>query len=337
MKKNLELLARFERGSMTESIHTGHIAVVGAKGSLIGYAGHPGTAVYIRSAAKPLQATAVVASGAAKRFGLTQAEIALMCASHAGEDIHAELAASILAKIGRSEGVLLCPASYPQHKATADRMQQNGEPPSKLRHTCSGKHAGMLAMAEALGADGGAYVSPAHPVQQEMLSLTARLAGLGESRIRLAVDGCGAPVFAMPLDRLAAAYAALAFPDMLDDTAAEAARTVLASIRSEPYLIGGDERFDTLIAQATGGRLIGKMGAEGIYALAAPQERAALAVKISDGAERALYPVVMEALMQLGWLEESEVSALRSFHRPAVRNGNGNETGAIVPDFVLLR
>ncbi|MDF2715898.1 MAG: putative asparaginase [Paenibacillus sp.] len=330
-----ELLVRVERGPLTESVHQGHIAVVEAKGSLIAYAGDPGSVTFARSAAKPLQAVPVIEAGAAERFGLTGEQIALLCASHSGENEHVQTASDMLRKLGLAPDTLLCGPHYPFHEPTADRMKRVGEEPTRLHNNCSGKHAGMLALARIMDAPTGGYVSLDHPVQQAMLRAVADLAGIPSGRIHLGTDGCGVPVFGLPLDRLAYAFATLGSPARLDGPRASACRTILDAVRNHPHYIAGTDRFDTRLIQATGGRIIGKMGAEGVFALTVPGEGTALAVKIADGAQRALYPAVVEALIQLGWLKPDERAALASFHRPPVRNWSKDEVGAVVPDFKL--
>ncbi|TMV46072.1 asparaginase [Paenibacillus mesophilus] len=330
-----ELLVRIERGPLTESVHHGHIAVVEAKGSLLAYAGDAGYLTFARSAAKPLQAVPVIEAGADRRFGLTGEQIALMCASHNGESEHVRTVADMLGKLGLAPDALLCGSHYPFHEPAADRMKRAGEEPTRLHNNCSGKHAGMLALARIMNAPTGGYVSPDHPVQQAMLRAIADLAGVSPGRIRLGTDGCGVPVFGLPLDRLAYAFATLGAPARLDEPRAAACRTILDAVRNHPHYMAGTDRFDTRLIEATGGRIIGKMGAEGVFALTAPGEGAALAVKIADGAQRALYPAVVEALIQLGWLKPDERAALAPFHRPPVRNWSKDEVGAVVPDFKL--
>ncbi|MDF2721920.1 MAG: asparaginase [Paenibacillus sp.] len=331
-----QLVVRIERGPLTESVHRGHIAVVDAQGGLLAQAGDPRAVIFARSAAKPLQAVPVIAAGAADRFGWSVRHIALLCASHNGEQAHVEAVAAALSKLGLQPDTLTCGAHYPLYEAEADRMKRAGELPTRLHNNCSGKHTGMLALAQLLDVSTDGYASAGHPVQRAMLASVAELAGIEAERIVLGTDGCGVPVFGLPLDRLAYAFTAFGgAASRLDQPAADACEAVLRAMRAEPFYIAGTDRFDTRLIEATGGRLVGKMGAEGVFALTAPGEGAALAVKIADGAQRALYAAVMEALVQLGWLSADEQAELRAFHRPPVRNWSGDEVGAVVPDFQL--
>jgi L-asparaginase II len=196
----------------------------------------------------------------------------------------------------------------------------------------------MLALAAALGVPAHNYHLHEHPVQQQMLATVAQMAGIASERIILSVDGCGVPVFGLPLARLAAAYALLGTPDeRLSAERAAACRRIVAGIRAHPFLLAGTDRFDTALIEATGGRIIGKMGAEGVFALTIPDERFGLAVKIEDGSLRALYPAVVEALRQAGVLSQEELLRLQRFHRPAVRNWRNEIVGSIEPDFTLRR
>jgi len=331
----IEPSVRVERGPLTESVHRVHIAVVDREGRLLAHAGEPRRLTFARSAAKPLQAVAVLAAGAAERFGLSGEQIALLCASHNGEPRHVEMAASLLERLGLTADDLRCGPHFPFHKPTADQMKRDGIAPSRLHNNCSGKHAGMLALALLLGAPLSGYPSPDHPVQQAMLRTVSAMTGVPAADIPLGTDGCGVPVFGLPLDRLASGFAALGQPDRLSAAEAAACRTIVAAMRAHPYYVAGTDRFDTRLIEATRGRIIGKMGAEGVFALTVPDEGTSLAFKMEDGAMRALYPAVMEALVQLGKLKPDELDALREFHRPPVRNWSGDVVGSIVPDFRL--
>ncbi|MFC3770012.1 asparaginase [Paenibacillus sp. GCM10012303] len=329
------MLVRAVRAPITESVHRGHMAVVNTAGKLLASAGDPGYRTFARSAAKPLQAVPVIEAGAAERYSFDGGQIALMCASHNGEPEHLQAALELLAKLGLTEAALQCGPHYPYYEPAAERMKRAGEQPTRLHNNCSGKHAGMLALALLLNASTDDYMSPAHPVQQTMLRTVSEFSGVPSEDIALGTDGCGVPVFGLPLDRLAYAFASWGAPDRLSTPTAEACRKIIRAVRSHPHFIAGTDRFDTRLIEATGGRLVGKMGAEGVFAVANPERKAALAVKIEDGAQRALYPAVTEALVQLGWLTLDETEALRTFHRPPVRNFRGAIVGELVPDFAL--
>jgi L-asparaginase II len=331
-----ECLVRITRGPLTESVHLGHLAVVDTKGSLTAAMGNPELVTFARSSAKPLQAIPVIESGAVEAFGLVPEEIALMCASHNGESRHVEAIERFLNKLGLSGAHLQCGPHYPYYEPAANRMKQTGEVPTTLHNNCSGKHSGMLALALRLGASPEGYMAPEHQVQQRMLEAVSAMSGVPAERIALGTDGCGVPVFGMPLAALARSFAALGRPDgLMHEARAAACRTLVAAIRRAPYFLAGTGRFDTRLVEVTEGRLVGKMGAEGVFAVTAPERGMALAVKVEDGAQRALYPAVVEALRQLDWLSDGELELLREFHTPPVRNWAGDIVGSVMPDFKL--
>lgn len=332
---NAEILVKVMRGSLAESVHRGHAAVVNADGELLFFAGNPEYATFARSAAKPLQAIPIVESGAADHFKLNERDIALLCSSHNGETAHVEAVEQLLNKIGLSAGNLQCGAHYPYHTASADRLKQRNERPTAIHNNCSGKHTGMLAYAVHKGYPLDNYLSLEHAVQQSMLQTVSEMCGLNPAELQLGTDGCGVPVFGMPLSRLAFAYARLGFPEQLPAAKRQACRTIIRALRENPFYLAGSSRFDTRLIESSSGRIIGKMGAEGVFALCVPDERIGIAVKVEDGTMRALYPAVVEIVRQLGLIAGSQLDALESFHTPVQTNWRGDRVGIIVPDFRL--
>lgn len=332
-----EIIVHIIRGSIVESKHRGHIAAVDAQGCLHYYLGQHTCFVYARSTAKPLQAIPVVETGAAKKSGLSMKEIALLCASHSGEPEHTDAARSILEKSGFTPDDLACGAHEPFHQPTAAALRRQGKMPTPLHNNCSGKHAGMLTLAAFQNVPSFRYFSPDHPVQQQMLQVVADMCGLPEEDVALGIDGCGVPVFGMPLNRLAYAFARLGKPAGLAPSRSEAIGIIMEAVRNNPRYIAGTDRFDTRLIEVTKGRIIGKMGAEGVYALTIPEHGLGMALKVEDGAERALYPAVVEALAQMHQLNETEQEELKRFHTPALKNWQEKEVGRIVPSFRLQR
>lgn len=330
-------LVEVSRGEVTESVHRGHIAAMDSRGKLIAYVGNPQHYGYMRSAAKLLQVIPLLEARGDEQFGLTEAETALCCASHSGEPAHVNTALSILNKLGLGESALECGPQEPMYKPAADVLKQEGLQPSQLHNNCSGKHAGMLALAKAMDVSIEQYTRLAHPVQQKMLHTVANMCGVPAESIKLGIDGCGVPVFAVPLASLAYAYARLGSPEELSPKRAAACRKIIQVICKHPYYVAGTDRFDTRLAEVTQGRIIGKMGAEGVYALTVPDRGIGVAVKIEDGAERALYPAAAEALMQLEAVTRKEADQLAEFHHPHVLNRRGEIVGVIRPAFQLLQ
>lgn len=282
------------RGDLIESIHRGRYAVRDARGEEIDSVGDPEDYVCLRSSAKPFQALPLVFSGAADAFGLTREEIAVACASHNAEPRHLAAVRSILRKAGLSEEYLHSGAHPPIHALSAARLARSGEEPRPIHGNCSGKHAGMLAVCAHAGWDPAGYRDPEGPLQKLVRRTIAKLCVIEPEEIRLAGDGCGVPVFALPLGNLALGFARLAvgaedFPEDL----AEAVNRIRDAMRRYPFMVAGTGRFDTELMQATD--LIAKSGAEGVFAAASP-EGWGLALKISDGASRAVAPAVLAAL-----------------------------------------
>jgi len=326
---------RVYRGAITESIHRVHLAVVNTTGTLLHQAGDPHLLTFARSTAKLIQALPILESGAADHFGLGEAEIALCCASHNGEAEHVSTAQGILSKLGFTPQHLQCGAHDPYHAPTAQAIREQGMVPTTLHNNCSGKHSGMLALCAHLGATPATYMSIGHPVQQLMLEAVSEMSSVPTNQMQLGIDGCGVPVFGMPINKLALAYARIGSPEGLEETRASACRRIIAALRRYPHYLAGSDRFDTSLIEVTNGRIIGKMGAEGIFALSIPEQGLGFVLKIEDGNQRAMYPAVVEALKQLDLLHESEVNALASYHIPPIYNWQGTKVGYIQPDFQL--
>ncbi|MBC8079005.1 MAG: asparaginase [Gorillibacterium sp.] len=325
------------RGELVESTHLIHIAVTDSAGSLLYSVGNPERITYCRSSAKPLQAISVVESGVIEHFGLTEAELALICASHNGEEYHVRHAAGILAKLNLTEKDLQCGAHYPYYAPAMEALKAENIAPRTLHNNCSGKHAGMLALALMIGAKTEGYPLPQHPVQQRMLTTISTMSNIPIANITLGIDGCGVPVFALPLRALAYAYARLGQPQDLSVKYTDACDRITSAIRKHPFALAGTDRFDTRLIEVTQGRLIGKLGAEGVFAVTAPAVGLGIAVKVEDGSLRALYPAVAEALHQLDLLSVNELTELADFHHPYVTNWQGTRVGQIIPEFLLSK
>ena len=316
-------LVELSRGGLGESLHRGAVVACAPDGKRIKGLGHPAMPTFLRSAAKPLQALAVVESGAHERFGLTPAELACMCGSLNGEDFQVEAVRGILGKAGLSEDLLACGVHPPSHRPTAQAMAQRGEKPKPVHNNCAGKHAAMLALCAHLGFPTKNYIALNHPVQQLILHAVAEICLYPAEQIGIGIDGCGVPVFRLPLFSLAGAYARLAAPAEagLRPELAQAAQTLMAACLAHPEMIAGTGRICTRLMQAAPGRFLAKTGSEGSYALALPGLKLGVALNIEDGAMRALGPAVSEALHQLGVLDHAALEGpLADLHRPQIKN-----------------
>ena len=332
-------IARAVRGDRTESWHAGVAAVVTADGRRVARLGDPATATFLRSAGKPFQAMALLAAGGEKAFGLSDADIALACASHGGTPAHAERAASMLERGGFGPEDLLCGAHAPLDAMAARELREAGGEPAALHNNCSGKHAAMLLACRLRELPTAGYDAPDHPLQRENRERIARLCGVPVRGLGVAVDGCSVPTFHLPVAGAARAWAALADPEAagLAGEEAAAARRVIRAMAAEPAMVAGPGRFTTRLIEATGGRVIGKEGAEGVYAVAVRGPSAlGLLLKVADGGERCRDGVVLELLRMTGSLSGEELEGLESFHRPERRNHRGLLVGRIEPVPELL-
>lgn len=333
------------RGPVVESVHMGALAVVDAAGELIAGTGDPNLVTYLRSSSKPLQVLPLLEHGGADAFRLSDKEIALMCASHSGTDDHAETVAGIQAKIGAAESDLLCGIHPPMHEATAEAMRARGEPFTANRHNCSGKHTGFLASAVLHNETKEDYINPAHPVQQMIIQTFAEMIDFPPEKIAIGVDGCSAPVFAVPLYNAALGFARLCDPRGLPPQRAAACRKVTRAMAAHPFMVAGPDRFDTIAMQLGGGKFITKGGAEGYQAIgilpgALGEGSPALGItfKIADGdlTGRARPLVGSEILHRLGLLTADDIAGpLAHLAARPVTNWRKLEVGEMRPAFKL--
>jgi L-asparaginase II len=317
-----------ERAGLVESTHRVHVAVVDSTGRLSASVGDFERVVFQRSAAKPFQAVPLVDDEVVERFGLTSEELALCCSSHSGEPEHASLAKSILSKVGLDEGDLECGPHLPLDSAAAQALLRAGESPTSIHNNCSGKHAGMLALAVAHGWPTRGYINRDHPVQERMLTEVGRWTGLPEGEIALGRDGCGVLSFATPLVSLARGFARLGASD-------GPPRQIVAAMCAHPFVVAGTGRFGTVLGEAAGERVFGKVGAEGVFAVGSTDGSFGMAAKVEDGGKRATPVAVLHVLDQLGVLDGYESERLNAFRCPPVRNTLGEEVGVIRADFRL--
>ena len=338
-----EPLVEVRRGALTESRHRGHIVAVEPNGRIVRYLGAPENVTFLRSSAKPFQALPLVVSGAADHFDFNDREVALACASHNGEPIHTELAASMLKKIGLGPEALKCGIHEPYSQQVARELRERGNQPNVLQNNCSGKHAGMLALAKYLGADIENYDSPENPVQIAAGRTIASFSGVPVDDLAVAIDGCGVPVFGITVKAMALAYAKLVSPSAEpDETTRAACRRIVDVMTRYPELIGGTtDRLDTEIMRSSPGRIVSKVGAEGVYTAGVlPCEEwpsgLGLALKIEDGNDHRARPtVVIEALRQLGVLRDESLEFVSRYAFFPIKNPRGDMVGEIRASFSL--
>ncbi|HEX8921324.1 MAG TPA: asparaginase [Pyrinomonadaceae bacterium] len=340
-----EPLVEVRRGSITESRHRGHIVAVDGYGQIVAQLGAPHTLTFLRSSSKPHQAIPLLATGAADRFGFTEKEVAIACASHNGEAIHTETVAGMLRKIGMDMTALKCGAHEPYSAEAARELRERGEQPSVLHNNCSGKHTGMLALALHLNAPTETYDEPSNPVQLNIVRRISQFSGVPVEDVAVGIDGCGVPTFGVTVRAMALMYARLvAPPPEFDEETRRACRRIVSAMTKYPEMIGGRaERLDTVIMQAAPGELISKVGAEGVYTAGVlPCEEwprgLGLALKIEDGEDRRARPtVVIESLRQLGVLKDGAMESVKPYASFTIENRRGDRVGEVKASFELQR
>ena len=322
----LNLDVEVTRADVVESQHRVHAAVIGADEVLVAAARDAHLVTMWRSCAKFFQIIPLLASGGFQQLGWGHEELALAVASHGGEPEHLAVVARMLASLGLEEGDLACGPHEPLSSRGSKLWRESGQPLTRLHNNCSGKHAAMLARAKTSGWATRGYEQADHPVQRACLGEVSSWTGVPLDDMPVGIDGCGVAVMALPLDRMALAYSRWGRAVQAGED--HPARTA-ASIRKHPELLGGTDRFDTVLLQETAGAIIAKVGAEGVHSVAVPGMGLGLAIKVEDGALRAQHVAVLTALQQLGVLPNELPPRLADFiHRP-VRNTRGEQVGEI--------
>jgi L-asparaginase II len=327
------VLVEVIRGAMVESAHRGAAAVVTADGSVHRSWGDVERPVYPRSAIKPLQAIPLVESGAAERFGLGDAEIALAAGSHRGTPLHVNAIAAWLARLGLGAEHLECGAQAPFSATAAEALRREGKPFTALHHNSSGKHAGFLTTALHMQEPLQGYIRPEHPVQRRVAQVIGEMTGADLDRAPCGLEGCGIRVYGIPLFRLALGMARLVAPAGLPPQRAAAARRVWGAMAAHPELVLGPGRLSTVIMEITAGAVIVKGGSEGVFVAAIPDRGMGLALKIDDGAQRAADVALLAILDQLGVLAPEHVRVLSDRMAPVLTNALGTLVGTIRPCF----
>ena len=315
-----EVLVEAIRSGVAERSHRGDVAVVDAGGGIRYYVGDPFKYTFMRSAAKPLQALAIVETGAADAFGLSAEELAVTCASHNAEPGHVAAVRSILEKAGLTEDCLRCGVHPPIDEESRAALYREGGRASSVHSNCSGKHAGMLAVCAHMGWPIEDYWHADHPLQHLLLENVADMAGVAVEQVGLGIDGCGVVVHAMPIAAMARAFVRLATGEGLSGDRIRAARAVSDAMGAHAFMVGGTGRVCTGLNGLSGGRFTSKGGAVGVYCAASAELGLGVAVKISDGNGQAAGIAALESLSQLGAFTEEDLETLRSYHCPDNKN-----------------
>jgi len=331
------MLAKVIRGETVESVHRGHIVAIDGDGRTLLEIGDRFVITYFRSASKPFQVLPCVTSGAADAFGFATEEIALACASHSGEPTHVKVCRRMLEKAGLSESELQCGRHLPFNEKETERLLRANAEITEVYNNCSGKHIAMIAFAKHIGTDTSRYLECDHPIQQKILETISVLCDIPKEQIPIGIDGCCVPNFAMPLSSMARGFLNLVAPSnhLSHDFHSAAGRAVDAMLKY-PELIGGTDRLDTILMKAASGKLISKVGADGVWLCGVlPCEEypsgVAVALKIEDGDDKRARPVVaVDVLKRLGVLSHG---ALPELSPMLIKNRCGDIVGNVAASY----
>lgn len=325
-KTPVPLTVALTRGNrIIESRHAVHAVILSGDKKIIAQYGDAGRLTFTRSTLKPLQAIALLESGAAAAAKLSDAEIALACASHNSEDLHVHAVGAWLARLGLGENDLECGAHAPYADAAGTVRA--------LANNCSGKHAGMLTLAQHLGVATKGYTDISHPVQQMILQTIGEMCGETLAAGCCGTDGCSVPNPAMPLRALAAGFATFMRPDTLGFARGIACRHIYQAMVDHPQHVAGSKRLDTVLMQAAKGKIMCKIGAEGTYIAVIPAMDAVIALKAEDGASRAGQAALAAVLQKHALCDDVVFEAIRPVALPVLKNWRGIETGETLVSF----
>ncbi len=331
---NLTPLIELNRGDTLECLHFGAVAVVNTRGQVLAQAGDPHWQTFSRSTLKALQALPFMQAHGPDEFGFTQEQVALMCASHNGEDKHVAVAQGMLDKAGLSYKALRCGCHVPGIFAVLDSAPPPGLVFDERHNNCSGKHAGFLAYCVQHGLSLIDYIDPAHPLQQAIRRDVARAVGMDANDLKMGIDGCSAPNYALPLSRLAYGYARLA-SGLKDAEFGDSFAALSDAMTAHPDLVSGTGRNDLAFMRAGRGDWVSKVGADGVQVLGSKSRGEAFAIKIIDANKPALFAASVEVLDQLGWLDEAQREELKPWRAQTIVNARGLRVGERLPAFKL--
>ena len=331
---NLVPLIQLSRGGIPECLHLGAIAVANRHGQITAQVGDAHWRTFTRSTLKALQALPFMEAGGPQQFGFGSEHIALLCASHNGEDTHVAVARDMLAKAGQTVQTLRCGCHVPLKFSTLEQQPPEGAVFDASYNNCSGKHAGFVAHCVQQGFRLDDYIEPEHPLQQAIRRDVARAVGLAEDDLAMGIDGCSAPNYAMPLWRLAYGYARLA-SGAQDAEFGNSFAQLSSAMTQHPDLVSGTGRNDLAFMQVGRGDWVSKVGADGVQVVGSKSRGEAFAIKIIDANKPALFAASVEVMEQLGWLDDAQREALTPWRAQPIINVRGLLVGERTPLFHL--
>jgi len=331
----MALIAKEYRGELADLYHYGHIVASDSEGNILWHLGDATRITYSRSSAKLMQAVPVVLSGALEAYAVTEKELALMCASHRGEEFHTEAVLSVLNKAGLDESYLQCGTHYPLAPYMENKFRAEQITPTSVHSNCSGKHAGLLLAAKKRGENLDDYYKLQHPLQVESTKIIADICSYPADNIIIGLDGCGVPVHAMPMYKFAQGYAKMSKPELLEEKYSKAVSRITTAMINHPEMVDGTAGFTTELMQKFGERLFCKSGANAFYAVGIKDKGIGIAMKMDGGRSDIVPMAILETLVQIGVITEDEAE-LPSYSRIIHKKNHKNELiGKTVTEFIL--
>ncbi|MFW6148995.1 MAG: asparaginase [Atribacterota bacterium] len=334
-----EVVIKIYRGNLIENLYRGDVSIVNKNSNSIYSLGDEQKLTYWRSAAKPIQALPIIFSGAYQKYNFTNQELAIMAASHNGEEKHIRLVYSILEKINLSEKDLKCGICPPVHRPTAYYLKKNGIKISPVYNPCSGKHVAQLALCKYYGWSIADYYSVNHPVQQMILDIVGDISEYPKRKIYLGIDDCTVPVFGMPIKNMSKAYARIANWELLPKKYKQAVQKIFSSMVNNPDIVGGTDRFDTDLMKVSDGNLLAKSGADGVFCIGIRNEKEnsvlGITIKMESGNMKFLPMAVIRILEQIKILSEKQINKLKNYIPSGILNFRDEKIGFIISDFKL--
>ena len=325
-----EILLQYTRAGHVENIHRGDFAVVNCEGKIIDSIGNAHLPMFWRSAAKPFQALPFVKNGGLYKYNISDEELAILVSSHSGEPNHVELVKGLLQKLGLTEEDLECGVLRPMSGKAFKALIKSGEPITQIHNQCSGKHAQIMALSIMLGVKVKGYTQPEHEAEKLIFKHVAMASKVPEDKLEIGIDGCGVPVFYLPIYNMSLAYARLSTPSKGDWGEYESAATKIRDAMSKyPQIISGTGRIDCAVSEITNGRIIAKIGSDAVYCLAVKDENMGITFKIEDGSYAAVTPMVIALLKHLNQLTKEESAELDRLFPPILKNHRGDVIGTI--------
>lgn len=325
-----EILLHYTRAGHVENIHRGDVVAVSCAGEIIKSIGNAHLPMFWRSAAKPFQALPFVKNGGLEKYSISEEELAILVSSHSGEPNHVALVRGIFAKLGITEDELECGVMRPLHGKTFKAMIKSGEPITQVHNQCSGKHAQIMALSIMLGVQVKGYSQPEHEAERMIFKHVAMASKVPEDKLEIGIDGCGVPVFYLPLYNMALAYARLSTPTKGEWNDYEEAATKIRNAMSHyPQVISGTGRIDCALSEVTKGRVIAKVGADAVYCMAIKDENLGITFKIENGNLSAVTPMSIAILKHMDLLTKDETTELEKLFPPILKNHRGDIIGTV--------